>query len=118
YCIPLTIRPDAGFSRAELAEFLRESRIEFRYLFTGNILSQPAFRHIKRRIYGSLRNADLTSTNSLFIGCYPGITHAMREYVCERLASFLDKKMRTHRSVHSRSKRGLITRRMGPVQVS
>jgi len=118
YCIPLTIRPDAGFSRVELAEFLRESCIEFRYLFTGNILSQPAFRHMKRRIQGNLRNADLTSTNSLFIGCYPGITHKMREYVCERLASFLDKKMRTHRSVHSRSRKGVIARRMSPAQVS
>jgi len=116
YCVPLTIQPQAGFSRMELAEFLRESRIEFRYLFTGNILGQPAFRHIKRRIHGNLRNADLTSTNSLFLGCYPGITDKMREYVCERLAFFLDKKMNRNRSP-SHSRRRLTARRISPVQV-
>lgn len=91
YSIPFTIRDDAGFTREEITNMLKESKIEFRYLFTGNILDQPAFSKIERRIHGSLGNANKTTTNSFFIGCYQGITPEMREYIIEKMTGFLER---------------------------
>lgn len=91
YSIPLTVRPDAPFTRDELAAYLHQSKIEYRFLFTGNILKQPAFKKVDCRVQGSLDVADLATTNSLFIGCHQGMTREMRDYVSEKLTSFLDK---------------------------
>jgi CDP-6-deoxy-D-xylo-4-hexulose-3-dehydrase len=91
YTIPLTIRPGAKFSREELLDTLSKAKIEYRNLFTGNILKQPGFKKIDRRVVGLLANADLTTTNSFFVGCYQGITPDMREYIVQTMTSFLDK---------------------------
>ncbi len=90
YSIPLTVSPNAGFKREDILKMLTEAKIEYRNLFTGNIMKQPAFRNVNFRVHGSLNNADLTTTNSFFIGCYQGITKEMREYIVEKLTQFLD----------------------------
>ena len=91
YNIPLTIKPGANFTRKEILEFLSKSKIEYRNLFAGNILKQPGFKQIPHRVSGSLKNADITTANSFFIGCYQGITPEMREYIVQQLTLFLDK---------------------------
>ncbi|MBI4894364.1 MAG: lipopolysaccharide biosynthesis protein RfbH [Candidatus Aenigmarchaeota archaeon] len=91
YSIPLTIRDGAGFNREDITNMLKEAKIEFRYLFTGNILDQPAFRNIEKRIHGDLTNANKTTTDSFFIGCYQGINPDMREYIIEKMVGFLEK---------------------------
>lgn len=91
YTIPLTIRPGARFKREEILKVLTDAKIEFRNLFTGNILKQPGFKKIDHRVVGTLANADLTTTNSFFVGCYQGITPEMREYIVQTMVSFLDK---------------------------
>lgn len=91
YNIPLTIKPNAPFTRKEILDVLRKAKIEHRHLFTGNALSQPAFRNIPHRVAGSLKNADITTKNSFFVGCYQGITPEMRDYMVKTLITFLDK---------------------------
>lgn len=76
FCYVITVRPGAGFSRDELTRFLEANRIETRNLFSGNLLRHPAFAGIEHRVCGDLANTDLVTTNTFFIGLYPGIGDA------------------------------------------
>ncbi|MCX6079904.1 MAG: lipopolysaccharide biosynthesis protein RfbH [Chloroflexi bacterium] len=69
----ITIRDDAGFSRNDLTRFLEAHRIETRNLFSGNLLRQPAFTDIEKRVVGDLTNTDIIMQRTFFIGVYPGI---------------------------------------------
>ena len=44
---PLTIKPNAPFTRRDLQIFFEERNIQTRTVFTGNILRQPGFKHSK-----------------------------------------------------------------------
>jgi CDP-6-deoxy-D-xylo-4-hexulose-3-dehydrase len=43
FAFPITIKPDAGFSRSDLTAHLENLKIETRSLFSGNLLRHPAF---------------------------------------------------------------------------
>lgn len=77
----ITLREQAGFTRNELTHFLEANRIETRNLFGGNLLRQPAFMDIERRVVGDLTNTDTIMDRTFFIGVYPGIDDAHLEYV-------------------------------------
>lgn len=77
----LTIRPDAGFSRNDLTRFLESNRIETRNLFSGNLLRQPAFMDIQHRVAGDLRNTDIITECTFFIGVYPGLDDSQLDYI-------------------------------------
>ncbi len=83
----ITVRPEAPFTRSGLVTALETARIETRNLFAGNLLRHPAFADIEHRVVGSLANTDLITTNTFFIGVYPGLTEAMIQHVlatCDR----------------------------------
>jgi CDP-6-deoxy-D-xylo-4-hexulose-3-dehydrase len=87
----LTVRPDAPFTRAGLVGALESERIETRSLFCGNLLRHPAYAGIEHRIAGPLDNTDLITTNTFFIGVYPGMTEAMNEYILATFDKFIGK---------------------------
>lgn len=92
FCFPITIRENAGFRREELTLFLEKSGIQTRLIFAGNILKQPAFKDIKYRIVGGLRNTDIVMNNSFFIGVYPGITENNIKYIINQFRLFFRSK--------------------------
>ena len=56
---PLRIRPEAGFVRAELQEFLDGEGIDTRTIWTGNATRQPMLHGVTHRVPdGGLPNAD------------------------------------------------------------
>jgi len=57
-------------------------------IFAGNLLRQPAYRNIQRRVVGELKNTDLVMTNTFFIGVYPGLTEPMLDYMIEKTREF------------------------------
>lgn len=83
FAFPITVRPEAGFPRGQLAHHLEAHRIETRFLFAGNILNQPGYRQINRRVIGDLPNAELVSRGTFFVGVYPGLTEAQIGYMLE-----------------------------------
>lgn len=85
----ITVRPDAGFTRNELTRYLETNRIETRNLFAGNLLRHPAYEGIPRRVVGDLTNTDIITTNSFFVGVYPGISDAHLEHIMLSFASFM-----------------------------
>ena len=84
----ITVRADAGFTRADLAGFLEANRIETRGLFSGNLLRHPAFETIERRVVGDLSNTDAVMNGTFFVGVYPGIDEARMDYVIDAFRPF------------------------------
>ncbi|EQD65977.1 dehydratase RfbH, partial [mine drainage metagenome] len=74
FAFPLTVRKDASFSRNEITSFLEDKKIMTRTLFAGNLIRQPAYIGVDKRIASSLEVTDNTMLNSFFIGVYPGLT--------------------------------------------
>lgn len=87
--LPLTVRPGAGFTRGELTDHLESRKILTRMLFAGNILRQPAYGDIEHRLTGHLRNTELATTNSFWLGVYPGLDRPRLEYVLESIDEFV-----------------------------
>ncbi len=80
---PLAIRDGAPTTRSQVIAFLESRNIATRLLFGGNLLRQPAYREIKRRVIGDLKNTDFVMNNVFWIGLYPGITQPMIDYTTE-----------------------------------
>jgi len=85
---PITVRPNVGFTRTQLTQYLEEHKVETRNLFGGNLLRQPAYQGIEYRVHGDLPNTDTVMNDSFFIGCYPGIGQAELDYMLEVFATF------------------------------
>ena len=80
---PLAVRKDAPANRNQIIRFLESRNIATRLLFGGNLLRQPAYRDIPRRVVGDLQNTDFVMNNVFWIGLYPGITQSMTDYMAE-----------------------------------
>jgi CDP-6-deoxy-D-xylo-4-hexulose-3-dehydrase len=85
----LTVRSEAGFTRNELTRYLDANRIESRNLFAGNLLRHPAYESIPCRVVGDLTNTDIITTNTFFVGVYPGIGAAHIGHIERSFASFM-----------------------------
>ncbi|WP_026881243.1 lipopolysaccharide biosynthesis protein RfbH [Clostridium akagii] len=88
---PLTVKEDAGFTRSEIVAFLEQNKIMTRMLFGGNLLRQPAYENIEKRVIGELKNTDIIMNNTFFIGVYPGIDKEKREYIIGAFNKFFEK---------------------------
>jgi CDP-6-deoxy-D-xylo-4-hexulose-3-dehydrase len=82
---PMAVRPESGFTREEVIRFLDARKIGTRLLFGGNLIRQPAYRDIEKRVIGDLPNSDSIANNVFWIGVYPGLTKPMLDYVAESL---------------------------------
>ena len=89
---PLTIRPETGLNREDLVQYLNEQRIGTRLLFGGNLLHQPYMKGRNVRVVGDLSNADLVTTNTFWLGVYPGLTEDHLAYMAEMLGTWLAEK--------------------------
>jgi CDP-6-deoxy-D-xylo-4-hexulose-3-dehydrase len=92
FAFPITIRPGSKFKRKELLNFLENANIETRLIFAGNILRQPAFKNIKCRVIGGLGNSDFVTSNSFFVGVYPGLDEERINYILEKIEDFIELK--------------------------
>lgn len=86
---PITVK--SHVDRRKLIMFLEEAMIETRLVFGGNILKQPGFQNIPRRVLGDLSGTDQIMNQTFFIGVYPGLTSEMRDFVVDRFAQFFSK---------------------------
>lgn len=97
FAYPVTVRPEAGFTRTELTDYLDKNLVETRNIFAGNILRQPAYRGIEKRVVGDLANTDLIMNNSFFVGTYPGIDRAQIDYSLGIIEGFLSQNRKLNR---------------------
>ena len=93
----MLVRPDAPFSRTDLARELDRAKIGNRMLFGGNLVRQPAWVQLQKdqpgsiRVIGDLAGADKIMNQALFVGVYPGLTRPMLDYVIETIVAFCRK---------------------------
>jgi CDP-6-deoxy-D-xylo-4-hexulose-3-dehydrase len=85
----ITVQNSAPFTRDDLVRYLEARRIETRSLFAGNLLRHPAFEGINHRVVGDLTNSDLVTTNTFFLGVYPGLDERHFAYVGEVFEAFM-----------------------------
>lgn len=85
----ITVRPEARFTRADLVGSLETARIETRNLFCGNLLRHPAYQDIQHRVEGPLTHTDIITSNTFFIGVYPGLTDEMIRHILGTIDRFI-----------------------------
>ncbi|MDD5356062.1 MAG: lipopolysaccharide biosynthesis protein RfbH, partial [Candidatus Omnitrophica bacterium] len=90
---PVLVKDAASFKRADIVNYLEINKIATRMLFGGNLLRQPAYKNIKYRISGNLKNTDLVMNNLFWIGVYPGLTEEMLSYLKETVDSFFEREL-------------------------
>lgn len=88
FAIPITIKPNAGFTKKEFVTYLESKKIETRMLFAGNILRQPGYKNINCRVIGDLIVTENILHNTFFLGVYPGIHQAKLDYMISTINSF------------------------------
>ncbi|PVX30159.1 lipopolysaccharide biosynthesis protein RfbH [Sphingomonas pokkalii] len=86
---PITIRPESNVDRDELVKYLNTKKIGTRLLFGGNLLRQPYMKGRNYRVVGDLTNADLVTTNTFWVGLYPGLTEGHISYTVEMIRNFI-----------------------------
>lgn len=87
---PLTVKPEAPFTRKQLTNFLEAKGIETRPLMAGNIAEQPAIKLIKHRTVGNLDVSKMVMRNSFFFGNHHFIGEREREYIVGSVAEFVE----------------------------
>ncbi len=85
---PILVKENAPFKRRDIVGYLEKRKIATRMLFGGNLLRQPAYKNIKYRKIGDLKNTDLVMNNLFWIGVYPGLNYSMLSYIKDILGSF------------------------------
>ncbi len=86
---PIAVREDAPFTRDQLVRHLESKKIGTRLLFAGNLLKQPAYAHIQHRKIGDLPNTDFVMNNVFWIGVYPGLSDAHKNYMLSALHEYV-----------------------------
>jgi NDP-hexose-3,4-dehydratase len=85
----ITVDPDAPFTRAALVDFLESRKIGTRRLFAGNLTRHPAYTDQPHRIVGDLRNSDIITEHTFWVGVYPGLTDEMIDYIAASVKEFV-----------------------------
>ncbi|WP_030373421.1 lipopolysaccharide biosynthesis protein RfbH [Streptomyces rimosus] len=88
---PMTVLPDAGYTRAALVDFLEARKIGTRRLFAGNLSRHPAYQDRRYRVVGSLANSDVITEHTFWTGVYPGLSIEMIDYVADSIREFVAK---------------------------
>jgi CDP-6-deoxy-D-xylo-4-hexulose-3-dehydrase len=87
--LPLTVREGSPVTRQALIRGLEAARIGTRLLFGGNLLRQPGYLGIPRRVVGELRQADAVMHRTFWLGVYPGLTGPMLGHMVDTLGRLL-----------------------------
>jgi CDP-6-deoxy-D-xylo-4-hexulose-3-dehydrase len=86
---PLTLQPDAPFTRRDLQIFLEQCDIQTRVVFTGNILRQPAMRNVAARVDpAGYPHADAVMRGGILLACHHGLNEAQIRHVHQSFAAF------------------------------
>jgi len=85
----ITVRKNAGITRAEFIDKLTEAKIGTRLLFAGDLRKQPYFQAIKYRTVGDLANTETILNDTFWIGVTPMISEEMIDYMVETIGKIL-----------------------------
>lgn len=81
----ISVKEDCEVSKQELCEFLEDNKVGTRQLFAGNLVKQPLYEGIEKRVIGDLPNTDYILNNSFWVGCWPGLDEEHLDYIADRI---------------------------------
>lgn len=79
---PITLKKG---NRREVTTFLEQYKIGTRLVFGGNLLRQPLYQNITKRVIGNLPNTDLIMNQTFWVGIYPALDQTHLDYIAEKL---------------------------------
>jgi CDP-6-deoxy-D-xylo-4-hexulose-3-dehydrase len=87
FAFPITVRDGAPFNRYTFTQFMENNKIQTRNYFGGNLLLQPAYRHLDETHDAHTRFpvATKVTKDTLFLGTSPVITEEQMDYVAEEV---------------------------------
>ena len=88
---PLTVNPEAPFTRDQITTYLEKNDIQTRPIFSGNILRHSAFSGCSTQSPEDFPVADSIMRNSFMIGCHHGLKEEEIKYMLDKFSEFLDK---------------------------
>lgn len=88
---PFTLREGTSDTRRDLQRFLLERKVDNRLMLGGNLTRQPGFLGRMHRVSAALENADRVMDASIWVGCYPGLSDAMVDWIAESITAFVDR---------------------------
>lgn len=89
-CYPVLIRPDAGFARAEIQEYLDSHEVDTRTVWTGNVGRQPMMRDVTFRMpKEGLPNTDAIMERAFLLPCNHGMADPDVYFVLDQLEGFI-----------------------------
>jgi CDP-6-deoxy-D-xylo-4-hexulose-3-dehydrase len=91
---PITVKENAPFSRFDLVQHIESRRIGTRQLFGGNLLKQPAYVGLPIKVVGSLKNADIVTDSTFWIGVYPGLTNEIVDFMSGTICEFIEERIK------------------------
>lgn len=79
-----------GIDRRKVLEYIEEKNVQTRLLFGGNLIRQPFFDSIRGdkdsyRVIGTLKNTDMVTEQSFWVGVYPGLDDDRLYYMAETI---------------------------------
>lgn len=81
----LTVKETAPVNRNQIIEHLEDHKIGTRLLFGGNLLRQPLYQGLNKRVVGDLKNTDIIMNNTFWIGVWPGLETEHLDYMVKTL---------------------------------
>lgn len=86
---PITVKTNSPKSRNEITQFLEKNKIGTRLLFAGNLVRQPLYKHVEKRIVGELTNTDIVMNDVFWVGVYPALKEQHLDYIALKLEECL-----------------------------
>ncbi|MFT6069535.1 MAG: CDP-6-deoxy-D-xylo-4-hexulose-3-dehydrase [Bacteriovoracaceae bacterium] len=82
---PISVKPGGKVTRQELVEFLQDNKVGSRNIFGGNLLRQPLYNGVEKRVIGDLPNTDYVMNNSFWVGIWPGLDEQHLDYIADKI---------------------------------
>ena len=91
FAFPITIRSGSPFNRNDIVDYFEENLIQTRPYFAGNILLQPAYKHLMKQedVRKKFPVATKVMLDTYFHGTSPVITTEQMDYIGYTLDNFM-----------------------------
>jgi CDP-6-deoxy-D-xylo-4-hexulose-3-dehydrase len=86
---PIKVKPSSPKSRQQIIHYLEKNKIGTRLLFAGNLLRQPLYMHINKRVVGELTNTDIVMNDVFWVGIYPALKKEHLDFIAKKLEESL-----------------------------